>query len=60
MKDDIDDVDPNISDGETLLFIYVCHLNVLIHLFIMLSFKVLIIFLNHGLKSLKYNFFIKI
>ena len=60
MKDDTNDVDPNISDGGTLLVIYVCHLNVLAHLFIMLSFKVSIIFWNRGLEFLKYNFFIKI
>jgi hypothetical protein len=30
MKDDTNDVDPNISDGGTLLIIYVCHLNVLL------------------------------
>jgi hypothetical protein len=40
MKDDTNDVDPNISDGGTLLVIHVCHLNVLACLFVMLSFKV--------------------
>jgi len=40
MKDDTNDVDPNISDGGTLLAIYVFNLNVLACLFIMLSFKV--------------------
>jgi hypothetical protein len=43
MKDDTNDVEPNISDGGTLLVIYVCHLNVLACLFIMLSFKVSIL-----------------
>lgn len=32
--------DPNIRDGGTLLVIYVCHLNILAHSFIKLSFKV--------------------
>jgi len=32
--------DPNTSDGGTLLVIYVCHLNALVHLFIMFSFNV--------------------
>jgi hypothetical protein len=40
MKDDTNDVDPNISDGGTLFVIYICHLNVLAHLFIMVSFNV--------------------
>jgi hypothetical protein len=40
MKDDTNDVYPNISDGGTLLVIHVCHLNVLACLFVMLSFKV--------------------
>jgi hypothetical protein len=43
MKDDTNDVEPNISDGGTLHVIYVCHLNVLACLFIMLSFKVSIL-----------------
>jgi hypothetical protein len=40
MKDDINDEDPSISNGGTLLIIYLCHFNVLARLFIMLSFKV--------------------
>jgi hypothetical protein len=40
MKDDPNDKDSNISDGEILLVIYVCHLNVPSCLFIILSFKV--------------------
>jgi hypothetical protein len=32
--------DPNINDGGTLLFVFVCYLNVLDHLFIMISFNV--------------------
>jgi hypothetical protein len=40
MKDNANDVDPNIRNGGTLLVIYVCHLNVLVCLFIMLSLKV--------------------
>lgn len=42
-ESDTNNEDPNISNGETVLVIYVCyvcHLNVLAHLFIMLSFKV--------------------
>jgi hypothetical protein len=50
-KGDTNDADPNIRDGGTLLVIYVCHLNVLTHLFLMLSFEVSIIFWNHGLDS---------
>jgi hypothetical protein len=49
MKDDTNDEDPNISDGGT----FACHLNDFAHLFIMPSFKISIIFWNHGLESLK-------
>jgi hypothetical protein len=38
MKDDTNDVDPNISDGGS--WNIGCHLNVLARLFIILSFKV--------------------
>jgi hypothetical protein len=41
-KSHTNDEDPSKSDGRTLLVIYVCHLNILVHLFITLSFKVLI------------------
>jgi hypothetical protein len=39
MKDDTNDVDPNISDDGTLLVIYVCHLNVLACLCFLLKFQ---------------------